>query len=174
MGLQFSSKLSKSFKGIIIFLLISLLGTVVYFFYVLPLLRDQVTKIFVDPMEFRIRSFGFDIGDLEVKERKDFVYRELPTNPFSPLESIQEDIYEEPMYYFTDRVEIPFILTGIVGGTRGRLAIIEGDRSSYILRVGDTFRGFKVLEIRKNEVLVSDEWNLTYSLYLGGGYGERL
>lgn len=172
MSLQLSKGISKSLKFVIIFLLTSVLGTSFFFFYVLPLLTTQVDRIVVDPMEFRIQSFGFALDELLQEESKDFIYREIPKNPFKPLDSPQ--VEEDYSYYFSQKIEIPFRVTGIVGGGSDRLAIIEGDSSSFILRVGDTFRGYRVINITKNEVLVTDEMSLTYSLYLGGGYGESI
>lgn len=166
---------STRLKRLLIPVLIILVFFSIVFLYLLPMLETQPQSVYVDPSEFHIRTFNLD--SIMEETDFDFIYRGLASNPFEPMEVLYMD---DDFFYELEEEEpiplpetIPYRLTGILTVGSRRQAILEGDGESFILKEGDSFNKFMVVEINRDTVMVRSEGSM-YRFLLGGGYGESI
>ncbi len=131
------------------------------------MLSPQSISVDVDMSDFIIRSpdihFTLERNGYDIKE---FIYREIPPNPFAPL--VKKIIIESPARGLIPiRTHFPFTLTGIVSGPKGLKILLESSSQNLILGEGESYRQYKVVEISDKFAKITDEDNITYTLFLG-------
>ncbi len=163
----------------------------VYFFWLQPLFERPERRAVIDPTDFRVKDYDFEEIASLMEEEQLFLYREIHSDPFQPPSSIiTEEIVEEeelkqpedpdislvteeleedvPEEVQVQKRELQFVLRGVVGDQRRRIAIVEGVEDVYIKEQGDFFNGLRVLEVGPDYIRLEDENAFHYTLDLWG------
>lgn len=176
----------KKSKFLIIIILIFLVGiALIYYFYQMFTITKPVIDSTVN-LQHKIDNMttGHEFEELTEKIRKNesdtikeiTTYRQSFRDPFQDYNAPekQKQIVEkkEVKKITSDDVKqmLPFTISGIIGNDKNRLAIINTDTGSRIIKKGEIIKDFKIEDILENSLLISYK-SITLELELGSGSG---
>jgi len=168
-------------KLIMIMIIILLIGAaLIYYFYQMFSITKPVLDSAVDikqKME-EISKSQQTVLSQELEEEKDmkdvYTYRESFRDPFDDYEKEEEIFVEKKVNKITSadiRNMLPFSLNGTIGNDKKRLAIIQTNDGTKIIKKGDSIKDFKIKNIMENSILISYK-GIILELKLRSGAGD--